>query len=38
VVGPLAQGINPLTFENVVSAILSGDSYANVHSNALARR
>jgi hypothetical protein len=32
VVGPLTQGINPGNFENVIHAIQSGHTYANVHS------
>jgi hypothetical protein len=32
VIGPLAQGINPGNFDNVISAIQSGQIYANVHS------
>lgn len=32
VIGPLGQGINPLNFANVVSAIQTGRTYANVHS------
>ena len=32
VVGPLAQGITPQNLDNVISAIQSGQIYANVHS------
>jgi CHRD domain len=32
VVGPLGQGIAPLSLENVIDAIQSGHIYANVHS------
>jgi len=32
VVGPTGQGINPGNLDNVISAILSGHTYANVHS------
>jgi CHRD domain-containing protein len=32
VIGPAGQGINPGNFDNVVSAIQSGQTYANVHS------
>jgi hypothetical protein len=32
VVGPLAQGITPLNLDDVISAIQSGQIYANVHS------
>ncbi len=32
VVGPLGQGINPGNLDDVISAILSGATYANVHS------
>jgi hypothetical protein len=31
VVGPSAQNINPKEFDKVVDAILSGTSYANIH-------
>jgi hypothetical protein len=32
VIGPLAQGITPQNLDNVISAIQSGQIYANVHS------
>jgi hypothetical protein len=32
VVGPAAQGVAPLSLDNVISAIQSGQIYANVHS------
>jgi hypothetical protein len=32
VIGPLAQGVTPANFTNVVSAIQTGRAYANVHS------
>lgn len=32
VVGPTGQGITPFNFDNVISAILSGHTYVNVHS------
>jgi hypothetical protein len=32
VVGPLARGVAPLSLENVIDAIQSGQIYANVHS------
>jgi CHRD domain len=32
VVGPVAQGVAPLSLENVIDAIQSGQIYANVHS------
>jgi len=32
VVGPAAQGVAPLNLDNVISAIQSGQIYANVHS------
>jgi hypothetical protein len=32
VIGPVAQGIAPMSLENVIDAIQSGQIYANVHS------